>query len=424
MSDITIKKLPHSQIEFEIEISPDIWENSCTQALKKLAKHLNIHGFRPGHVPPEIAKEKLPQETLEEETLNSALPPLFFKTVQEQKILAVGTPKAEITDKKLRKVKFTVDVFPEIEIGDYKKIKIAQKKNKLTDKEVDDFILNMRREKAEFIPIELPAAKGHRLTIDFEGFSPDGKKEPGTASKDHIFIVGEGKFIPGFEENIIGLKTEEEKDFEVVFPNDYHEKKLAGNKIKFHVKLNKVEEIKMPPFDEEFVERESSLVFEKKLEKKASIAEFKAEIKKQLIASAEKNIQQQREDEALDKLLEMTKIDLPKTFIEKEIDSIMQEIKTKLKRQGVQFEDYLKYFKKTEEEIRTKQAPEAESKLKLHFAVHEIIKKEKIEASQDEIKEEWKKIANEKPFPEKDEKLTENLSHMIKITKVINLFLN
>ena len=421
----TIKNLPKSEVEIIVfDIDEKLLEKYEEQSLKELSSKLDIKGFREGHIPEKVAREHIDLEKLKIQVIHNALPDIWIKAIEENKINPIGEPELKIETLSPLKLKWKVPVRPEVTIGDYTKIKVDKKEVKITKKEVEEVIEDVRKKNQVGKEVDRAIKKGDKAEVDFEGKTPDGVPLDNTISKNHPIIVGEDNMVPGFENEIIGLKKGEEKEFEITFPKDYHAKNMVGKKIVFKVKVNRVEELQMPEIDGELTKK----VFGKEMKKE----EFEKEVESTLQKQSEENEKQRIENEFYTKLISLIKTELPELLIREEQEQMIKEIKQRIIHQGLSFEVYLKHLKKTEEELKESLNPEAKNRVKLQLGIYEISKLEKIEVTDEEADQEIKKMLERYDEKEQDnirkrfEKGSQShasLKHQLKMQKTVHKIL-
>ncbi len=421
----TIKNLPKSEVEIIVsDIDEKLLEKYEEQSLKELSSKLNIKGFREGCIPEKVAREHIDPEKLKIQVVHNALPDIWVKAIEENKIYPIGEPQLEIEAFSPLSLKWKVPVRPELVIGEYKNITVDKKEVNITKKEADQVIEDILKRNRIGKEVDRAVQKGDKAEIDFEGKTPDGVPLDNTASKNHPIIIGEENMAPGFEDEIIGLKKGGEKEFEITFPKDYHNKNIAGKKIVFKVKVNRIEELQTPEIDGELTKK----VFGKEMKKE----EFEKEIESTLQKQGKENEKQRVENEFYSKLISLIKTELPEVLIKEEQEQMIKEIKQRIVYQGLSFEVYLQHLKKTEEEFKESLKPEAENRVKLQLGIYEISKLEKIEVTDEEADREIKKILERYDEKEQDnirkkfEKGSQNyvsLKHQLKMQKTVHKIL-
>jgi len=392
----SIKELKNSELEISVELSKEYLAKFAEQALKELGKEIKVKGFRPGHVPTEILKKQIGEEAIKYKTQDKALQKSYTEIVINEKLQVISRPKIKIEDEKeALKYTATVAIYPKVEVKDYKSIKVKKPEVKVPKKEIDEAIEDMKKYITTYKEVDRAAKNGDKIEIDFEGFDKDGKTIAGTKSSKHPMVLGDKTFIPGFEEELIGMKKDEEKEFDITFPKDYHQKDFQSKKVKFKVKVQKLEEAEIPKLNEELVEKLTG--------KKDSVENFKKEIEENLKIRKEREAKQKQENEYLEELLKRTKIELPEVLITEELHYIIQEVKSDIERKGMKFEQFIEQSKTTIEKLKEKYRPEAEKRVKLRIALQHIIKEEGIEPDPKEFEKELKAMKTAHPKSNENE---------------------
>lgn len=387
---VQVKKLAKSKVEIEITTTDEQWKKARELTLKKLGEQMKVDGFRKGHVPENVLIEKAGGEnSIEHHIIDTLLPKSYSDAITQEKIAVIAKPEVEIVTPKPLVYKVKVDIYPEIELPDYKKIKVAKKEQKVTKKEIDDWIENFRGQVAGKKEITRAAKKGDHAELDFEGFTLDGVPLENTKSKNHPVVLGENTLIPGFEENVIGLKTGEEKEFEITFPKDYHAKNMAGKKVKFRIKLNKLSEAVLPEVNEEFVQKVTG--------QKKSVDEFKKEIETSLLEKKSKDAQVERENKWLEEVSKKITIELPEVLVKEEVDFMIDDLKMRGLQQGLPWEKHLEHMKKTEDELKKEMQKAAADRVKLRLVAQDIIKAEKITVNDEDVTKATKVMMAQQP---------------------------
>ncbi|MFA6991945.1 MAG: trigger factor [Candidatus Gracilibacteria bacterium] len=395
--DYKIKKLPKSEVELEITLSAEDLKKHEAKACEEISKDIKVPGFRPGHIPPEIVRQNIGEKYIIARTQELAIQRAYADVALKEKINVVSRPKVKILKDDPFTFTATVAVMPEIEVPGYKSIKIKAKEVKVTEKDVEEALNDLKKYTTTYKEVDREAKKGDRAEIDFEGTGEDGKPDPNTASKNHPVVLGENTLIPGFEEQVIGLKKGQTKEFEITFPKDYHNEKYRNKKMKFKVEVKMVEEPVAPEVNEEFVEKMTG--------KKMSVNEFKNELEKNILHRKQDEAKHARENEYIEELIKKAKIELPEALIEEEIDHIIEDVKDDMGTKGMEFSKFLEKAKISEEELRKKYRAEAEKRLRIRMSLQYVIKEENIVVSDEKMKEEFEHVKSF--YPEKDHKKIE-----------------
>jgi trigger factor len=379
----SIKKfLEESKIEVEIEISKEEFENFLEGTIVELGRNLEAGGFRKGHLPREIVIQKIGKEKILEKASIKAIKEIWQRVVKESGLDVLGPPKIEILKLDFGKpLVFKVKTFilPEIALPDYKKIASEVKKREVSvkEKEVLETLKWIQKSRAKMSQKKGPCLLGDMVEIQYQS------QEDKNPQKDN-FILGEGYFIPEFEEKIKGMSQGEEKEFFVSFPQNYFRPDFAGRDIKFWVRVVSIKKIELPPIDDQWA---------KSLGNFNDLNELKESIKEGIKKEKEEIESQKRRKEILERISGATDIKIPQVLIDFEKERTIEDLKQKIPQVlRISFEEYLKKIKKTEEDLVRSLLPEIEKKIKNFLVLGEIRKREKIEAKEEEIVEEANKV--------------------------------
>lgn len=377
----TIKKLPHSHVQFEIIFTEDLLEKWRPKALAKLAGETKMDGFRAGNIPPNVLKDRYGDGHIKAYTVDFAFPSIYAEFVKEHELQVVAKPKVEEKGDNPPTFEISVAVYPEITVGKYKKISVPKKEIKVEEKDVDEVINNFRKRQSSFRVVERAAQKGDKVEIDFDGFDKKGVAIEKTASKNHPLIIGDQTFLGDFEKNLEGMNVGEKKEFWVTFPKDYHVESMKKLKVRFEVTLNKVEEVVLPEIDEKFIETMGG-------KKGVSPEQFKKDIETHLMNEKEREQRVRRENELVDKLISISKVDLPAEMVDEEVDLMLEDLKRSIGQKNITWEQYLEHRKKNDEEIRVDFRDEATRRLSARLAFQDILNKEDISVSKEDMEKE------------------------------------
>ncbi|MFC1618206.1 trigger factor [Patescibacteria group bacterium] len=379
------KDLDKSQVELTITITPEEFNEFSNRAAANLAKDMKVEGFRPGKVPREIVEKNVGPEKLFEEAVRVAVPDTLVKAFADENIEAIGQPeiipqKVAIGNEFVYKAK--VAILPKIELPDYSDIKVERKKVDIADKDLEKVLEDLQKSRSKAVTVKRAAKKGDRVEVDFEAKLNKVTIEGGK-SENHPVLIGEKKFVPGFEEKLEGMKADEEKDFAVIFPKDYYKKDLANREVDFHVKVKAVQEVELPKIDDEFA---------KSLGKFADVKALKAQIKKNMQHEKEHKEENKLEMEIIHKIADKIDFNLPDVLIKSEQKKIVDEMEQSMAQQGVKFQEYLDSIKKSREQLENDQSETAEKRVKASLVLRAVADKEKIEISAQDIEDEIAKI--------------------------------
>jgi trigger factor len=383
------KKLEKSQLEITFELTAEEFEKHAEHALLHFKEHVKMDGFRQGQVPSKIIEEKVGQEALMMEAGDLAVKETYHKYILENKLEPVGQPEVQIT--KIAKgnpflFKAKISVLPEIELSDYKEIAshATMKEVSVNDKEVEDALNYLQKTRAKLTAKDplTSSEKGDFVEIEYKSDSINSGKEV-----EDRFILGEGGFVKGFQENIEGMKAGEEKEFTVKFPGDSAKKELAGKEVGFKVKLKSVQKMELPEIDDEFA---------KMLGEFQNLTALKKNIKEGITFEKKETERQKTRGEILDKVRQLAEeknnFEIPEVLVNFEKDRLLNDLKQQIsKNVKISFEEYLAAVKQTEAGLKENFSKEAEKRLKNFLVLREIGKKEKIEVSEKEVEEELSK---------------------------------
>ncbi|MDD3887834.1 MAG: trigger factor [Patescibacteria group bacterium] len=384
---VNVQKLPKSSVKIKIEVEPSEIEVKLDLASKNIAKDMKMPGFRPGHIPANIVKKEVGEMRVWQEACAIVLPQMYAKAIIDNKLEAIGQPKVNV--EKIapnNPLVFTAEValLPEFKLPEYKNIKIKEKKVEVKDSEVDAALKQLQTSRTHTYKVEREAKKDDMVVVDFKTFLDNIPVDKGQ-SVDHPIVIGEGRFIPGFEDQLVGLKANDKKEFKLNFPKDYHQKNLAGKEVEFKVEVKSVNERHLPELNDEFA---------KKLGKFQSMVELKSEIKKNMELEAKEKARGSAEMELMDKIADKASIELPEVLVESELNKMLEELKGMVQSSGGQFDQYLQSLKKTEEELKKDLRERAEKRVKIGLILREITKQEKIAVDEKELEHEIEHTAS------------------------------
>ena len=408
-----------NELKLEFKIEAKKFDEAIMNVYTKSAKYFNIPGFRKGKAPFNIVERMYGDEIFYEDAFNELVPPIYDKEIEENKLEVVSRPDIHIENmKKGEDLVFTaiVQTKPEVVLGQYKGVELKKVEYKVTDEDVNHELEHMQEHNARIITVEdRPVKEKDIAVIDFEGFV-DGKAFEGGKAENHELEIGSNTFIPGFEEQIIGMKAGEEKDINVTFPEEYFSKDLAGKEATFKVKLHEIKEKKLPTLDDEFAKDVSEF---------DTLNDLKTSIKEKKQAQNDDRAKHETESLAIEAVSNNTPIDIPSGMIETEIDAMIRDLEQQLSYQGINLDQYLHMINKTRKEIEDNYKEQAEKNVKSRLVLEAIIKEEKLEASDDEVSAKIKEMATNYGRKEeelnKNEALKEYLANNIKTEKAIDL---
>lgn len=397
----SVKHLPKSKVEITVTVEAEDLAKARAQACEEISKEVKIKGFRPGHIPAHILEETIDPEYILAHTKEVALKKAYTDAVLQEKLQVVTRPEIKVETQDPFVFVATVAVMPEVKMGDYQKIKVSEHKAEVKDEDVKAVLDDLVKYSTTYNKVEREAKKGDRVEVDFDGFDENDQPLEGTSSKHHPIIIGEGNMIPGFEEEIVGLKANDEKEFKIRFPKEYHKADFQDKELKFKIKAHSVEEASKPELTDELVEKLTGI--------KQSVDELKAEIEKNILDRKTQEAKNKRENEYLEKLIEEVKVEIPDELTEEEVNFMLEEIKEEVGAKNLDLQTFLEQAKTTEDELRKKYTPEAEKRIKVRLALQHLIKAEGITVSDDEFTAEVDKIKAKYP-PKEHYKIDKDVS--------------
>ena len=376
-----------NEVKLNVTIEAEKFDEAIKKVYFKSAKYFNIPGFRKGKAPMNIVEKYYGKEIFYEDAFNEVVPEELEKAVEENKLEVVSRPDIEVTQIGQGQDLIFTAVFqtkPEAELGKYKGVEIKKIEYKVTDEDVEHELGHMQEHNSRLISIEdRPVEKGDIANINFEGFV-DGVAFEGGKAENHDLEIGSNTFIPGFEDQIIGMKIDEEKDIQVKFPDEYFSKDLAGKDATFKVKVNEIKKKELPTLDDEFAKDVSEF---------DTLKELKESIKKKQQEQNDERAKYETQDAVIKAVCENVKVDIPSGMIETETENMLKDMEQRLSYQGLKLDQYLQMMGKTKEEMQKEYEPQAIEAIKSRLAIEAVIKAEKIEVADVDIDEKIKEMA-------------------------------
>ncbi len=405
--------------EIKVEITGKDWEKKLDETFKKIIKKVKIDGFRPGKAPRNIYEQKYGKQSIVVEAVDSCMNEAYVKALKEFKGEPIMQPTVGIekADETGVTYVFTFTTKPEIKINKYTNLGVKKDSVKVTKKDVDAEIEKMRKEYADLTVKDGKAGNGDTVIIDFEGFDGDKAFEGGKA-ENYALELGSNSFIPGFEEALVGVKKGDKKDVNVTFPKDYHAEELKGKPVVFKVLVHEVKTKVYPELDEDFF-------LDLGLEDVKTKEDLEKKVKETMTEQKEYEAENKYVDELFEALLKETSIEVPHELIHEELDRMVEQYAERLKMQGITLEQFYKFTNSSEEALKAQMHEEAEKRVKLRFAIDEIIELEKIDATDEEANHDAEEKAK-KHGMDKDEYIKafgglEMLKYDIKVQKVLDI---
>lgn len=384
-----LEKIEKNTATLEIEIDAEQFEIGVQKAYKKNASKFNIPGFRKGKAPRIIIERHYGEGIFYEDAINMLCPDAYDEAIEQHALHPVDKPQIDIVQIEKGKsfiFKAVVVVKPEVKLGEYKGIEIEKKEYPVSDEDVEKELSRMQDASARMITAEgSPAKEGDMLIIDYKGFVGDEQFEGGTAENQSL-ILGSGRFIPGFEEQLVGANTGDDVEVKVKFPEEYHSEDLAGKDAVFQVKVREIKEKELPALDDEFAKDVSEF---------DTLEDLKKDIRDKLEERAEAKARNEMENEVIKKATGLAEIEVPEVMIEKQADSMIRDFELQLMYQGLKLEDYLNHTQGSMDDLRNNLKQDAEERVRTQLALEKISEVEGIAETQEELNEEMEKMAKQ-----------------------------
>jgi trigger factor len=380
---ITVEELKGSEVKLTVELTEKQMEEFGKKAVEALQGQVKIDGFRKGSIPLEILKKHVGEQAFLSQTLDAAVTDSYEDAVSEKKLRPVAYPKINILEQSPLKYEATIPVVPTMKWKkDIKKLSIKPEKIEVKKEEIEEVHSNLKTRSTKWEDVDRVAKTGDRVEIDFDGFDKkDDKPLDGTSSKNHPLILGSNSFIPGFEEEVVGMKKDEEKDFDITFPKDYQAEHFQGKKVRFHVKALRIEEPKEPKLDDEFAKEVTA-------GNRKTMKELDEEITEELLKKKEKEEISRQEGAFIKELPAYVDAEIPQVLVDREIDFMIERIKEDLKKQKRSWEDYEAEMKKDGKEIRKELEKPAKEQVLIRLALETLHADNKTEVTDKEVETE------------------------------------
>lgn len=385
----TWEKIDKNIVSIDVEVGAEKVSGALDQAFKKVAAKVNVPGFRKGKVPRGIFESRFGVESLYQDAIDILLPEAYTAAVQENELQPVDRPEIDVTQfAKGQAFKFVakVTVKPEVALGDYKGLEIEAVSSEVTEEEVAAELERLQQRHAELSVVEEGAAeKGDISVIDFDGYV-DGEQFEGGFSERYSLELGSNSFIPGFEEQVIGMQLGDFKDVEVTFPEEYHAEHLAGKQAVFKVKLHELKRKALPALDDEFAKDVSEF---------DTLEEYKQDLKAKLLERKEKEAEQAREVAVVDKATAAAEVEIPEAMIVTETDYMVKDFENRLRQQGMNMDLYYQFSGQNEEALRGQMRSDAEKRVRNNLVLEAIAKAEGFEAGEEDLAAELESLSKQ-----------------------------
>lgn len=392
----TEKKENKNKHEVTVKIDGDAWKNAIDKVFAKKQKTVKVDGFRQGKVPRNIYEKKFGKESLYLDAADAVLQDAYAKAMDDSKLVPVAQPEVNLKNIGEEGVEFTFKIItkPEVKVNKYKGLNIKPEEVEVTDEEINHELSHLLERYTELVTKDGEVKNGDVAIIDFEGFK-DGEAFDGGKGENYSLEIGSNTFIPGFEEQVIGMKAGDEKDLNVTFPEDYGAKDLAGAPVVFKVKVNEVKEKKTRELDEDFFE-------DLGMEGIDSEDKLKAEIKESIKAQKEMDAENKYVDSLLEGVSKNVEVDIPEEMVNEEVDRLMGRFAEQMKMQGISLDLYYQFTGSNEEQLRSQMEKEAFNNVLYRLMIEEIQQIEKIVVSDEDAEKEAEELAKKYQMDKED----------------------
>ena len=382
--------------EVSTKIEGESWKKALDRAFAEKQKTVKVDGFRKGKVPREIFEKKFGKEALFIDAADMVLQEAYLKVMEESKLIPVAQPEVNLKSLDETGVEFTFKIVtkPEVKVNKYKGLNVKPGKVKVTEEEVNHELGHLLERYTELVTKEGKVANGDVAIIDFEGFK-DGVAFPGGKGENYNLEIGSNTFIPGFEEQIIGMGIGEEKDLDLTFPEEYGAPDLAGAKVVFKVKVNEIKEKHTRELDEEFFE-------DLGMEGIDTEDKLKAEIKESIKAQKEMDVENKYVDDLFEAVAKNTEVDIPEQMVEEEVNRLMGRFEEQMKMQGISLELYYQFTGSDEAALKSQMEKEAYKNVLYRLMLEEVMTQEKIEVTPEEVEKEVEELATKYQMDKED----------------------
>lgn len=417
MSNWTLKE--KSQGELQVTIEGEVWLDAQKKAFDKLAKNVEIKGFRKGQAPEKLVRNSINSQQILMEAIDVVANEALRNGIEEHNLWPVARPelKVEHIDETKVDLTFIVTVKPEVTLGQYKDLPFEVEEVSVDDEAVN---VELERLQQQYADLEVKAEDatvetGDTAVIDFEGFK-DGVAFDGGKGENHPLVIGSNSFIPGFEDQVIGMKVNEEKDIELSFPENYHVADLKGQAVVFKVKVNEIKVKRVPEVDDEFVS-------ELHIKDVTTVEQLKEYLKNQLLTQKQADADNKATNDLITKVVENATVEIPDAMIQSETDDMIKDYGYRLQQQGFSLEQFFNMTGQSEESLRQQMAQDAENKVKLRLVLEAIATAEQLEVKEEDIETQYQAIANQYSMDINQVKNiipSENLAYDVKLQKALD----
>jgi trigger factor len=384
---VKVDRLEHNMAKLTIEVSPEEFDQAIQKAYNKNKNKISLPGFRKGHAPLQMIERMYGAGVFYEDAANFCINDNYGQSLEESKLDVVSQPEIDVTQMEKGKpfiYTATVALKPEVKLGEYRGLEVPKREVKVDPKEIEEEIKKELDKNSRMVDVDdRPVADGDIVTLDYDG-SIDGTPFAGGKGENQELTIGSGMFIPGFEEQLVGVKLEEEKDVVVKFPEDYQAKEVAGKEAVFKCVVHKIQKKELPELNDDFAKDVSEF---------DTLDEYRKDVEKTLTGKKEEEIKTAKENAAVDKLIEASEIDVPEPMVTSQVNQMYADYSQRLQSQGIPIDMYLQYQKTDEAKLKESMKPQALKRIKTRLVLEAVAKNEKMEISDDRVKEEIAKMA-------------------------------
>jgi trigger factor len=386
--DVSVERLAGNQVEMTITVSPADVDSAVQKAVKALAGRVNVPGFRKGKVPRRVLELRLGKEAILAEALDDLIPDAYQRAVEESGVHVIDRPVVDdlpdLVEGSPYVFKAKVEVLPEVKLGDYKAVRVQKEGVDVSEADVDHAIEGIRDRLSELVSVDKPALEdGDFADINFDG-TIDGESREGLSHKGATLQVGGGTFIPGFEEQLIGMAVGDEREVSVTFPDDYHNEDLAGKPAVFKVKLNDIKEKRRPALDDELAKDAGNY---------ENLDQLRSAVRERLEKEAEARVESEFEQKVISEVVDRCDVETPKVLVDRAVESMVERLKQTLRYRGIDMEQYLQYRQMTDQQLREEFVPDAQRQVKTDLVLDAVSEAEGIEVADEDVDERLAELA-------------------------------
>ena len=395
-----VEKLEHNMVKLTVEVSAEEFAKAVKAAYNKNKNKITIPGFRKGHAPQQLIEKLYGPVIFFEDAANALINQTYNEEAESTGLEFVSRPEFDVDQIEKGKpfiYTATVAVRPEVKLGQYRGLEVTRQETLVSDDEINEELKREQEKNSRLVEVERPVQDGDTVILDYSG-SVDGEKFDGGTAENQTLVIGSGSFIPGFEEQLVGMAKDETKDITVTFPEEYHAEELAGKEAVFTCTIHKIQEKELPELDDEFAQDVSE--FE-------TLDEYKKSIMDRLTERKQRSAKTAQENEAVDKVIAASEMDIPEAMIDSQVTSMYQDYARQLQSQGIPIDTYLQYMGTTEEKVKSDMRPQALKQIQTRLVLEEVAKAESLEPNDLRLEEEIDKIA--KQYQMETEKLKQSI---------------